>query len=205
MFDNDHERIRIVAISGSLRSGSLNRKALQIAERFAEEAGAEVQEIDLRDYSLPIYDGDIEAQGLPQPVLELKSIIGQADMLLIATPEYNYSVPAGLKNMIDWVTRGGNSVAGKVAAVFGVSNGLFGTIRMQPHLRQILGALDVFILPQPQVLIRSGREAFTADGHQFVDPKVADQLRSLVNKSIKFAQALKEGYFETKNVAVHNN
>ena len=83
--------IRVLAISGSLRKDSLNRKALQIAKQMAAAAEASVDEADLKELVLPIYDGDIEAEGLPAPVVRLQGTVEAADLLLIASPEYNRS------------------------------------------------------------------------------------------------------------------
>ncbi len=152
--------LHVLGISGSLRKESFNRKALQIAKRFAEELGAVVEELDHNELQLPVYDEDLTAQGFPESVLRLKAKVEAADIILIASPEYNYSVPGGLKNAIDWLSRKKNSFDGKTAAIFGASNGQFGTVRMQPHLRIILEALNVSIVPQPQVFIRTAGEAF---------------------------------------------
>jgi chromate reductase, NAD(P)H dehydrogenase (quinone) len=183
--------MKILAISGSLRTDSYNRKALQIAMRFVRELGADVEEIDLRELNLPMYDGDIEAKGLPEPVERLKAAIAAADVLLVATPEYNYSTSGVLKNALDWASRGGNAFDGKYAALFGVSTGLVGTLRAQFQLRQMFLSLNVFVLPQPQVLIRSAAEAFDESG-ELKDPKVVEQLRSLIEKTIRAAQKIKQ-------------
>jgi chromate reductase len=113
-----------------------------------------------------------------------------ADLIVIASPEYNYSVPGGLKNAIDWLSKPRNVLGGKVAAIIGASSGPFGTIRMQPHLRAILTGLDVLVLPQPQVFIRNAREAFNPDG-TFTDKKLEAQVRALVEKSMRLAEAMK--------------
>lgn len=183
-------RINVLGIAGSLRSGSYNRKALQLAKRFAEEFGVNVQELDLKELNLPMYDEDMQSVSTLESVQRLKSIIEAADVILIASPEYNYSIPGGLKNALDWASRGKNSLDDKVAAIFGVSGGPFGTIRMQPHLRQILTALNIYVVPQPQVFIRFAHEAFNSDG-TLVDPKLQEQLKTLVYKSLMLAKALK--------------
>jgi chromate reductase len=145
--------IKVLAISGSLRNDSLNRKALQIAKQIASMAGAAVEEADLKTLALPIYDGDIEAAGVPEPVARLNGMVQAADLLLIASPEYNRSFTGALKNAIDWLSRGHNVLDGKVAAIFGASPGPFGTVNGQNHLRQVLAALNVLVIPQPQVTI----------------------------------------------------
>ncbi|MFQ5676888.1 MAG: NADPH-dependent FMN reductase [bacterium] len=184
------QALKVLAISGSLRTGSYNRKALQVAKTFAQEAGAEVEEIDLRELDLPMYDGDIEARGLPENVKKLKAAIEKVDVLLIASPEYNYSTSGALKNAIDWASRGGNSLDGKVATIFGVSPGLFGTVRGQFHLRHVLMALNAFILPQPQVFIKNAAEVFDSDG-SLTDVKTAEKLKNLVVRTLGFAGKLR--------------
>lgn len=184
-------QINVLAISGSLRRDSYNRKALHVAKRFAVEAGANVEEVDLKELNLPMYDGDLEAEGFPESVKQLKDAVEQADVLLIASPEYNHSISAALKNAIDWLSRGKNSLDGRVAAIFGVSMGLLGTARAQFHLRQILEALNVFMVPQPQVLIYSAREVFNPDG-TLENQKIEESLKTLVQKTIHLTRALKD-------------
>src|SRR3989338_10591742 len=142
----NNSMLKVLAISGSLRSESYNRKALQVAKEIAIDLGAEVTELDLRELDLPIYDKDIQDQGLPESVRKLKKTVESTDVLMIASPEYNYSVSGALKNAIDWASRGGNSLNGKVAAVFGASTGRFGALRGQFQLRQILASVNVLIL-----------------------------------------------------------
>lgn len=185
------QQLKALAISGSLRQDSYNRKALQVAKKIASDLGAEVQELDLKELNLPIYDKDIQDQGMPESVRKLKKEIENSDILIIASPEYNYSVSGALKNALDWASRGDkNSFNGKVAVIFGVSTGGFGTLRGQAHLRQILAALNVFILPQPQVLISRAPEAFNSDG-SFADPKIFEMLKTLIGRTFEFAVKIK--------------
>ncbi len=180
--------LNIVALAGSLRAESFNRKALRIASAMASEFGAHVREVDLKVLDLPVFNADLREQKFPDSVTILKREIESADMFLIATPEYNHSVPGPLKNAIDWASDKTNPFQGKVATLFGASTGLVGTLRAQLHLREILGSLGVLIVPQPQVLIRSASKAFQPDG-SFADRKVHDQLRLLIKESMKLAYA----------------
>lgn len=184
-------KLKVLGISGSLRIDSYNRKVLQIAKRIAADLGAEVSEIDLKGFVLPVYDGDIEIKGMPETVLKLKRIIEETDVILIASPEYNYSIPGGLKNAIDWLSRGKNSLDGKIAAIFGASNGPFGTVRGQRHLRETLSALNVFILPQPQVFVRLAGEAFNPDG-SLKDEVINNRLKELIQKTFELVGKLKD-------------
>lgn len=187
----NQKTIHLLAISGSLRADSYNRKALQIAKNIASELGADVIELDLKTLDLPLFNEDLRIHGFPESIKKLKETIASADILLIATPEYNHSIPGVLKNAIDWASDKTNPFFGKTAAIFGASNGLNGTLRAQLHLRQILAALDVEMVPQPQVFIRSAQNAFSPDG-SFVDPRLTKQLRLLIEKTMWLVQRKQE-------------
>lgn len=182
--------MNVVGISGSLRTGSSNTAALRQALRFAIEEGATVQEVNLKGLTIPAYDEDTAASPTDD-VIKLRNTVAGADLVVIASPEYNYSVPGGLKNAIDWLSKPRNVLGGKVAAIMGASVGPFGTIRMQPHLRAILAALDVLVLPQPQVFIRNAREAFNPDG-TFTDKKLENQVRLLIQRSMMLAEVVQK-------------
>jgi NAD(P)H-dependent FMN reductase len=158
---------RLLAFAGSARSGSLNRKLLAVA---AEAAGAGVTLLDLRDYPLPLYDGDLEAaEGLPPNALRLKQLFLEHQGLLIAAPEYNSSITPLLKNTIDWVSRSAPGEAplaaykGKVAALLSASPGSLGGLRGLQVLRLCLSSIGVLVLPD-QVAVPSAHEAFAEDG-----------------------------------------
>lgn len=160
---------KILAFAGSLRGGSFNKKLLEHAVNGARGAGATVNVIDLKEYPLPVYDGDIEAEhGLPDNARRLKDMFYQHNGLLIASPEYNGSVTAAFKNMIDWVSRqaeGESSLAcfrGKVGALV-ATGGRLGGVRGLAHARQILSGISVLVLPD-QVAIPVGAQAFNEDG-----------------------------------------
>ena len=139
--------IRILGIGGSLRRGSYNQAALRASKLVAPE-GAEIDIFELDE--IPIFNQDYEKTP-PAPVVELKRRIRGANAILIATPEYNYSIPGVLKNAIDWASRpyGDNAWSGKPAAIMGASPGAMGTARAQYHLRQIFVFLNVFPINQP--------------------------------------------------------
>lgn len=184
-------KLKVLGVSGSLRKASYNRKALQIAKKMAADLGAQVSEIDLKESNLPIYDQDIEDREFPLSASKLKAAIEAADVLLIACPEYNGSVSGALKNAIDWASRQGNSLEGKVAAVFGASDGRFGSVLSQLHLREILERRTVFILPQPRVFIWFADKAFNSDG-SLKNPETVEKLKELIKKTLEFAQKLKK-------------
>lgn len=161
---------RILAFAGSLRKESLNKKLVRIAAEGARQAGAEVTYIDLADYPLPVFDADLEARdGLPQAAVELKSVFGAHQGLLIASPEYNSSISAALKNAIDWISRPETEspplkdFSGKVAGLLAASPGALGGLRGLVHLRSILGNIRVIVLPEQQAIPRA-HEAFDAQG-----------------------------------------
>ncbi len=133
--------MRVLGISGSLRRGSLNSALLRAAaERLP--AGAELVEFD-RLGEVPPYDEDVEMEATAAVAEELREAVRDADAVLIATPEYNHSIPGQLKNALDWVSRpaGKSALNGKPAAVIGASTGMFGAVWAQAELRKVLGAM----------------------------------------------------------------
>jgi len=179
---------RILVFAGSARRDSLNKKLAREAARFAREAGAEATFVDLDDYPIPLYHGDLEAaEGMPGNARKLRALFLAHDALLVASPENNSSVTALLKNTIDWLSRdlgegrGDDSGLapwrGKVAGLLAASPGAFGGVRGLPHLRQVLATLGVTVLGA-QVAVPRAHEAFGPDG-RLVDERVAKSVRSL--------------------------
>ena len=162
---------RIVAFSGSARRESLNARLVRVAAADAEAAGADVQLVDLADYPMPLYDGDLEKDsGLPKAARDLKALMRDSDGLLIASPEYNSSITPLLKNTIDWVSRAESkdepglvAYRGKVAALLSASPGGLGGLRGLVHLRAILGNIGMHVIPQQRALSRAG-SAFDETG-----------------------------------------
>jgi len=144
-------RIAVLGFAGSLRKDSYN-KALLVAASSMMPEGSTLEIFDLE--GIPLYNQDLEGDPPPR-VLEFKKKIRAADALLIATPEYNYSIPGVLKNAIDWASRpfGDNAFEGKPAAIMGATIGMLGTARAQSHLRQTFVFLDVHALNSPEVLV----------------------------------------------------
>ncbi len=172
--------LKIVAIPGSLRAGSFNRKLLALAIQELKKLDVETDLVDLKTLNIPIYDGDDEEKtGLPAPVQELRAKIAAAQGIVIASPEYNWSVPGGLKNAIDWVSRPPNQpVKGKVALLMGASTGAFATVRMQPILRQSLITLGAFVYPTGFML--PAAQAMLDEQGNIKDAKRAKELETLV-------------------------
>lgn len=177
---------RILAIPGSLRRGSLNRRLLEAARAVAPP-GVAVELADLRP--LPFYDGDSEAAGDPAPVAELKRRIREADALLFATPEYNGAVPGVLQNAVDWASRprGTAALTNKPIAVVGASPGGGGTASAQRALRQTLANAGALVLPAPELLVPRAGDRFAAHGVGS-DAALARDLGSLLMALIDWAR-----------------
>lgn len=161
---------RILVFAGSLRAASLNKKLATLAATIARQAGAEVTHIDLRDYPLPLYDGDLEsAAGLPANARALKDHFIAHHGFLIACPEYNAGVTAVLKNTIDWVSRqdgqesGVVPYEGKIVGLMGATPGQFATLRAQEAVRNSLMNLGCLVMPKRLALARA-HEAFDDTG-----------------------------------------
>jgi chromate reductase len=155
--------VRILGIAGSLRRKSFNRAALRAAHKLLPP-GTELEIFELD--GIPVFSEDDEKTP-PEKVVELKKRIRAADAILFVTPEYNYSIPGGLKNAIDWASRpyGDNAWTGKPAAIMGASIGRLGTARAQYHLRQVFVFLNMHALNQPEVMIGNAAEHFDGDGN----------------------------------------
>src|SRR5215210_4052355 len=154
--------LTVLAFAGSLRQGSYNRALLRAAQEVAP-AGMTLSIFDIAE--VPLYNGDVEAEGDPEPVARFKDAIAAADGLLIATPEYNHCVPGVLKNAIDWASRPARQsvLSGRPIAVMGASSGRGGTARAQAHLRDGLSYTNAFVLPLPEVLVARAAERFDDD------------------------------------------
>lgn len=177
--------VRIAAVLGSLREGSFNRRLLcGPATALLHKLGAEVELVDLRRLVLPIYDEDLDPKSIPA-VAELSAICERANGFLFASPEYNYGIPGGLKNALDWISHPPpGPLANKPAALMGVSTGRLATAHTQAALRTVLAYLGVLVAPA-MLLIPHGREAFNEDGglvqetHQAMLVKVVGSLMKL--------------------------
>jgi chromate reductase len=154
--------LNIIAISGALRKASTNTALLRTVKALAPaEMTIEIATL----HGIPLYDGDAEnATGKPKPVVELGERIRTADGVIIATPEYNFSIPGVLKNATDWLSRGDNPFKWKRVGVMGASSGPIGTARSQYHLRQNLQGLEAIVMPKPEVFVGNSGLKFDADG-----------------------------------------
>ena len=188
--------VKLLAFAGSTRTGSLNQALLDLAVAEARARGAEVTSIRLKDFDLPLYDGDLEAAAFPAKARELKALFRAHHGFLIASPEYNGSVSGVLKNAIDWATRptdGESMVAlsafrGKVAGLLGASLSPFGGLRGVTHLRQILGTIQTVVATE-QVLVPAAHTAFD-DAGALKDALPAQLLGGLAARVIELAERL---------------
>lgn len=168
-------RFHLVGVAGSVRADSYNAKLLRAAgEVLPEDAELHILRID----NLPFYDQDLEGQGVPKVVEDFRAAIRAADGLVIATPEYNYSMPGVLKNAIEWASRPitAPALAGKPVALMGASTGAFGTVRAQLALRQVFAGTNNAVVNRPEVLVGMAASKFDEDG-RLTDPQTVAFLR----------------------------
>jgi NAD(P)H-dependent FMN reductase len=170
---------KVVAISGSLRQGSYNTALLQLAVAAAP-ADCEIEVASIRE--IPLYDGDVEARGIPPVVAALKDKIAAADGLLLASPEYNYSIPGVLKNAIDWVSRPAKDIprvfAGRAVGIIG-TGGPSGTRLSQAAWLPVFRALMLVPFYGKQVFVAGASKAFDASGH-LVDEAIQKQVQEFM-------------------------
>lgn len=180
------DEIKILGIVGSLRKDSYNRSALKAAQELVPD-GAVLELIELK--GIPVFDQDDEMT-MPASVQEFKRRILAADAILFATPEYNYSLPGGLKNAIDWASRpyGESAWPGKPAAVMGASVGSLGTARAQYHLRQVLVTLNMPVVNQPEVMIGDAARRFDKDG-RLSDEPTRQFIQKLLNALVQLVKS----------------
>lgn len=188
------QKPKILAFAGSGSQPSLNRQLLDVAVRAAEDAGAAVTVLDLADYPLPLYTGELEArEGMPANGRKLKTIFAAHEGLLIASPEHNASVSALLKNTLDWVSRpdgGQNGLVpyqNKVAALLAASPGNIGGLRGLTHLRAILQNLGVLVQTKQYALSRA-HEAFDAQG-ALLAPRVQASVEGVAQQLVRMVRA----------------
>ena len=159
-----------MAFAGSTRTDSFNKKLVKVATDGARDAGAEVTVIDLRDFPMPVYDGDLEQRdGLPPAARKLKDLMLSHQGFLISSPEYNSSISGVLKNTIDWTSRQSEGEVplacfkNKVAGLMSASPGGLGGLRGLVHVRAILENIGVLVIPE-QMAVAKAHESFNADG-----------------------------------------
>jgi NAD(P)H-dependent FMN reductase len=186
--------IRILAFAGSLRAQSFNKKLVAVAAETARELACDVDLVDLRDFPMPIYDGDFEkSDGQPQTAKDLKARILACDALLIGCPEYNASITAVLKNTIDWVSRPQpgepSAFKGRPAALLSASMGPIGGLRGLSPVRDILTQLGVLIVPT-QFALGSAQNAFDDEGN-LLEPMHRSLVKDVIVELVAVTSALR--------------
>ena len=184
------QKISILAFGGSLRKGSYNKALLRAAQEMVpNDARLEVFDIT----GIPIFNQDLETNP-PAVVKEFKAKIRAADAVLIATPEYNYSISGFLKNAIDSASRpyGDNAFDGKPVAFMGASVGMLGTARAQYHLRQSCVFLNMHPLNQPEVMVPFAQGKVDENG-RVTDQKTRDKIKELLEAPVVWARRFKKG------------
>jgi chromate reductase, NAD(P)H dehydrogenase (quinone) len=185
--------VHVLGIPGSLRKGSFNRGLLRAAgEMLPEGMTLDVYELG----AIPLYNGDVEAEGLPEPVQDFQRRIESADALLFATPEYNYSMAGVLKNAIDWASRPSPArpaqpFNGKPVAMMGASAGMMGTGRAQYHLRQTCVFLNMLPLNKPEVFVAAAQTKFDVNG-KLTDETARALIRHLLDALAAWTRRLAE-------------
>ena len=182
--------LRLLAFAASLRRESWNRKLLGLAVDLAREAGAEVDVAEFREFDMPLYDADLlTVSGIPAGASELARRLGAVHGLLLASPEYNFSLPGTLKNAIDWVSRVRPvPLRGKTALLLAASNGQVGGIRGLWQLRIPLEGLGVLVYPDMYTLPWADK-AFGPDG-KLIEPERQARLASMVRGYLAVARKL---------------
>jgi chromate reductase len=182
------ESVSILGFAGSLRKGSFNKSLLRAAsEMLPKNATLEIFDLE----SIPPFNQDLEKQP-PEKVRDFKSRIRAADAILIATPEYNYSVPGVLKNAIDWASRpyGDCALEGKPVAIMSASGGLLGGARAQYHLRQTFVFLNMYPLNKPEVIVTFANEKIDPSG-KVTDPKTREKIKELLESLVAWTAKLR--------------
>ena len=189
--------MKLLFLAGSSRKFSWNKMLAKNAYKIAKEQNADATFIDLKDYPMPIYNGDDEeAKGLPEKAIELKKLFIKHDGFFIASPEYNSSITPLLKNSLDWISRfekgdEGELVAyrGKIAAISAASPGALGGLRSLVVLRMMLSNIGVTVIPS-QLAIVQAHNAFDKDG-KLIEKQKHDLLKDVVTQFISVTKALK--------------
>jgi chromate reductase, NAD(P)H dehydrogenase (quinone) len=190
-------RPKILAFAGSLRKDSLNKKLIKIGVKGAQEAGADVTLIDLKDYPLPVYDQDIEdSQGLPENALKLKELMFKHDGFLISCPEYNSSMSGVLKNVIDWTSRQAtpneiylSCFIDKAVGLMSASPSPLGGLRGLVHIRAVFGNIFSYIIPQ-QKSVPQADKAFDENGN-LKDAKTQQDVMNIGKSLTQFIAKVK--------------
>lgn len=179
---------RILGLAGSLRHASLHRGLIRAARELAPE-GVAVEPYEKLG-EIPFFNQDVEDEGDPASVRDLKEKIREADAILIATPEYDYAIPGVLTTALDWSLRSPSPMRHKPVGIVGASPGGAGTARGQMVLRQILLHAPAYVMPEPQMLIPHAREKFDVDTGDLTDEQTRERMRRFLDALIEWTERL---------------
>jgi chromate reductase len=178
------EQYNFVAISGSLRKGSYNTLLIKNLQKLAP-ANIHIELLSISE--VPFYNADDYTDKLPEVVEKLVESILVADAVIIASPEYNYSIPGVLKNTIDFISRSPKKpFSNKAVGILGASTGILGTARMQYHLRQVMVFLNAYVMNQPEVMVAQANTKFDTAGN-ITDEKTAKFLETYLQSLAAFS------------------
>ncbi len=180
---------RILGMAGSLRRASFNRGLIRAARELALE-GMVVEPYDNLE-KIPFFNQDVEDEGDPAPVRDLKERVREADAVLIATPEYDYAIPGVLTTALDWALRPPSPLRHKPVGIVGASPGRVGTARGQMVLRQILLHAPAYVMPEPQMLISNARERFDENG-DLTDEQTRERMRRFLIALVEWDERFKQ-------------
>ncbi len=187
---------QIVSLAGSLRRASIHRGLIRAAYGLAP-GGVSIESFD-RLGEIPFFNQDVEAEGDPAPVRDLKEEILAADAVLIATPEYDYAIPGVLTNALDWALRSPSPLRHKPVGIVGASPGGAGTARAQMVLRQILLHAPAYVMPEPQMLISRSRKRFDERG-DLIDEETRQRLRRFLVALVEWAKRFERRAFVSED------
>lgn len=177
--------MKVITFAGSFRTDSLNKKYAREAARLAKELRHDAEFLDLRDYPMPVYDGDIQDKGFPKEVTALAEKLSTADALILSTPEYNYSMPGGLKNVVDWLSRlKVVPLKDKHILLLGATPGALSAVRGMTHTRQPLDGVGMFVYPS---MLGLGQAHLHFDSEQHLVEEKAKPLKELIGKFLDHA------------------
>ncbi len=175
---------QVLTICGSLRKGSFNRMLMNALPALAP-AGMTI--IPSPTIEMPLYNGDVQAQGFPAPALALADAVRAADGVIIVSPEYNFSIPGPMKNAIDWVSRTKDQpFANKPVCVQSASPGVLGGARMQYHMRQSMVFLDALVFTRPEVFVALANTKFDAQSGELKDENTRGIIKQQLEAFAKF-------------------
>ena len=173
-------QFNVIGIAGSLRRDSYNLSLLKYVQKLSSE-NFRIKILSLKD--IPLYNDDLIPDSIPETIHNLRKSVSQANAVIIACPEYNYSIPGVLKNALDWLSTNaiGNVLDGKLVGLIGASKTGFGTVRAQLHLRQVLYAINADVVKRPEIHVSKAGNVFNSNG-EISDKGITIKIRKLLSE-----------------------